>query len=54
MLLKDFTGTPTSGRSLPRAPLPQAEKNEKRKKEQKEKGYGDRRIGTSNSIGLTQ
>ena len=41
-LLKDFT--PTSGRSLPRAPLPQAEKNEKRKKEQK-KGNGDRRKG---------
>jgi hypothetical protein len=34
-LLKDFT--PTSGRSLPRAPLPQAEKNEKRKKERKKK-----------------
>jgi hypothetical protein len=34
-LLKDFT--PTSGRSLPRAPLPQAEKDEKRKKGTKKK-----------------
>jgi hypothetical protein len=37
-LLKDFT--PTSGRSLPRAPLPQAEKDEKRKKGTKKKETG--------------
>jgi hypothetical protein len=37
-LLKDFT--PTSGRSLPRAPLPQAEKTKKEKRNKKKKETG--------------
>ena len=43
-LLKDFT--PTSGRSLPRAPLPGLPQAEKTKKEKRnKKGNGDRRKG---------
>jgi hypothetical protein len=40
-LLKDFT--PTSGRSLPRAPLPQAAKTKKEKRNKKRKTGIERR-----------
>ena len=48
-LLKDFT--PTSGRSLPRAPLPQAEKTKKEKRTKKRKrGSKKRKEGRKEEV----